>query len=204
MTICKDITDPADERHGTYRGYRAHVRAKQPACEPCRQACLTYNAKYSNGGRGNPCLGCGKATRAASRHCQNCQRDKAAPKKPCGICGRRLKLHDGICNSCHIDTCIVPTEADKLTGGRWVTVNGVQRYLSPEDEIAAYALRMSPLLQRLLTERYGNTGDWWTKHGDRFRDEPTQVAQRRREIADEYNAADGRTRDYRREMERVA
>lgn len=31
------IADPNDPRHGTYAGYRAHLRAQVPTCEPCIQ-----------------------------------------------------------------------------------------------------------------------------------------------------------------------
>ncbi|MCL2611965.1 MAG: hypothetical protein FWD95_01895 [Nocardioidaceae bacterium] len=100
----------------------------------------------------------------------------------------------GICARC------LPTEAadtrpaatDALTGGRWVTVRGIRRWLSVEAETAAYERRRA---RALLAERYDTCG-WWT--APEHTDDPQVTSRRLAEAMAEYDAADGRRRESKR------
>lgn len=78
-----------------------------------------------------------------------------------------------------------------LTGGRWITVRGVQRWQP--------ATAASPITRRrfrsLLAERYAEP-TWWRSHI--WDDSPTVTAQRRADMEADFMGLDGRSREIKR------
>lgn len=78
-----------------------------------------------------------------------------------------------------------------LTGGRWITVRGIQRWQP--------ATAASPITRRrfkqLLAERYAEP-TWW--HSHMWDDEPDVTARRRADMEADFAALDGRSREIKR------
>lgn len=47
--VVPDITDPADPRHGTYAGARAHYKTNTPPCDACVEAKRRYDREWKTG-----------------------------------------------------------------------------------------------------------------------------------------------------------
>lgn len=56
--------DPNDDRHGTTAGHKAHRRAKEKPCEPCRRAMNEHKRQKRATGawKSEHCPVCGKQT----------------------------------------------------------------------------------------------------------------------------------------------
>lgn len=81
------------------------------------------------------CSQCSAGTRRQSGVCVTCDPPTPTirPERPCAICGRRTTARGGLCWSCdHVGPIAEPTYADALTGGRWVNVRGIQRWVADE------------------------------------------------------------------------
>lgn len=77
-----------------------------------------------------PCKNCTRRTRSTNGLCIECRpRTRARPPETkCCLCGGRTVARDGICRTCTNAQHAAPTEAHRLTGGRWVNVGGIQRW----------------------------------------------------------------------------
>jgi hypothetical protein len=89
-----------DERHGTTRGYKAHRRTPEAACEPCRTA-----------------------NRLQGTYDRNQARGPMRPERQCLVCSRRTTAQTQMCRPCSYRTITdikPPTEDDALPPGVWV------------------------------------------------------------------------------------
>lgn len=96
------------------------------------------------------CADCKVRTNSMTGLCKDCRPARTTPpiEVRCGICGVRTRRQNGICQICDLSPAGAPTEADRLTGGRWVSVDGIQRWRPWTAEECAertrQALRMRP------------------------------------------------------------
>lgn len=120
----RDIRDPNDPRHGTYRGWQAHHRAKgAPACDPCTRAHREYNAKYDLGRPEVPCQICGTRCRSRYALCATCRADlRLGQDEPvkCVECGTYTITRGDHCSYCRNYGAGTLTDADLLLDGWWV------------------------------------------------------------------------------------
>lgn len=84
--------DPDDERHGTTAGHKAHRRAKEKPCEPCR--------------------------RAMNEHKRQKRAEGAWDSERCPACGRVTKLD--LCRSCSRSVPTVDLSEGQLNPPNWV------------------------------------------------------------------------------------
>lgn len=122
MSTRADIRDPADPRHGTAAGYRAHQYAKHTACAPCRAGRLEQARQYANPPN-VACAGCGITCRSIDGVCRSCQQATAkgltnAPRCR-GGCGRSTQRPCGLCRRCEAASQPL-SEDDLLLDGWWV------------------------------------------------------------------------------------
>lgn len=109
-----------------------------------------------------------------------------APERSCAYgCGTKTRRSSGICARCFPTEPAVthPSPTDELAGGRWVTVRGIQRWLSVEEEIDQYAARSEArdeLLAALLVE-ISLPSAWWSRASAK-----AHRAKRRRQLAEDY------------------
>lgn len=92
------------------------------------------------------CSDCGgRIKKSRAKRCRPCylrhnQGPRSRPRTVCEDCGAPCR--GTLCIKCQHATYSA-SEAE-LTGGRWITVRGVRRWLSVETEIAQYAARREP------------------------------------------------------------
>lgn len=88
------------------------------------------------------CNQCTKKTRSASGLCNECRpRTATRPEVACNVCGIRTTAKGGTCPSCAWLPLGAPSEAHRLTGGRWINVGGIQRWQPWTDEECAERTR---------------------------------------------------------------
>lgn len=63
---------PEVVQHGTYNGYRAHLRKGEQACGPCRKASVQYTQWRNKNGMGLPRCGT-RSAYTAGCHCDLCR-----------------------------------------------------------------------------------------------------------------------------------
>lgn len=147
------------------------------------------------------CSQCRRRTSSMTGMCVDCRpaRKPARPTRPCVSCGINTTAKQQICTDCRPRKAEYGPE-DALTGGRWVTVGGIRRYVQWTEEdraarkVAAEAAIAEQRRQRvraLLAERYGPSG-WWTRHGELYDDAPSSTGQRVAEMVEDFDQADAR------------
>lgn len=148
--------------------------------------------------RPRPCTECGKQTEAKLGVCSHCQPRNAVvrPETRCYHCETRTTAKAGICRDCsRMPLSARPCADDELTGGHWLNVRGVQRYVPNGcgyDWVArteAAKVRTRDRVQELIREQSDTS--WWARPP--MTDDPSVIARRVTAALAEIDELEGRT-----------